>query len=93
MNQSITMGAATVQLHRNKDHLDCSSINSLSIRTMSKGIAVKTALSLAMQPHDMTAVADDDDVITSLKRNVKSSNEYISCISYIHRSIDTVIMC
>jgi len=89
------MEAATVQLHRNKDHLDCSSINSLSIQTMSKGIAVKTALSLAMQPHDMTAAAndDDDDVITSLKRKVKSSNEYISCISYIHRSIDTVIMC
>lgn len=54
MNQSINMEAATVQLHRNKDHLDCSSINSLSIQTMSKGIAVKTALSLAMQPHDMT---------------------------------------
>lgn len=51
---------------------------------MSKGIAVKTALSLAMHPHDMTAAA----IITSLKRNVKSSNEYISCISYIHRSID-----
>lgn len=30
---------------------------------MSKGIAVKTALSLAMQPHDMTAAATD--IITS----------------------------